>query len=244
MHDAQGESWLCVALRYRQTRISNKKKERKERRKVLSTNDSAQNRSRGRTGRCAFGWFRRSCAWRVVRVCVRGGISQQICRGGEYVFQFVVSHTSSPALLSCSSGGSWSFARLSRYRQIEPRERERKIHGCRGESYRVHTIVINRERTNSVFLLGIERRREREREREREKNRGSPLSLEEPRERRNENDAPVSSVTRQLERLFNHVQSARNRRRRRSWAGKQRREPRRLTVGACAEFPWRGEHVH
>ena len=104
------------------------------------------------------------------------------------------------------------------------------------------SLLIENERTR--FFSSVSKGGEREREREREKNRGSPLSLEEPRERRNENDAPVSSVTRQLERLFNHVQSARNRRRRRSWAGKQRREPRRLTVGACAEFPWRGEHVH
>lgn len=29
-------------------------------------------------------------------------LSQQICRGGEYIFPFAVSHISSPALLLCS----------------------------------------------------------------------------------------------------------------------------------------------
>lgn len=174
----------------------------------------------------------------------RGGISQQICRGGEYVFPFAVSHTSSPALLSCSSGGSWSVTRLSQYRQLERkidrdrekqrergRERQRKIHRCRGES-------LSRTRSLIENELGFSPRYRKE-ARETEVLLAS-YSLEGL--RRNENDAPVSSVTRQLERLFNHVQSARNRRRR-SWAA-QRREPRRLTVGACAEFPWRNEHVH
>lgn len=46
----------------------------KEKKKSLPTNDSAQNRSRGRTGRCAFGRCQKPCVYRIY-VCVRQYLS-------------------------------------------------------------------------------------------------------------------------------------------------------------------------